>query len=95
MISRTFPETEFFLAPTTVRSRPTWFTPAQPSISVMIQEQVHHQQARVFPLPGFMLNPSSLDPDGIHFLPATGTAYCVQLIDSARYAIYIDNYSLL
>ncbi len=80
-----FPDLDFYLAPTTSRSIPTWFTSAQPFISKLVLEQVQDQQTRILPLPGFTSDPSDLEPDGVHFLSAPGMRYCMHLIDSARF----------
>jgi hypothetical protein len=79
------PETDFFLAPTTMRTTPIWFSGAQAQISRLVQEQVRDQQTRILPLPGYITEPSDLDTDGVHFLPVAGYHYCMHLIDSARY----------
>ncbi len=81
------PNLDFYLAPTTSRSIPTWFTAAQPSISRLVLEQVQDQQTRILPLPGFISDPSALEPDGVHFLSAPGMRYVMHLIDSARYLL--------
>jgi hypothetical protein len=84
-----FPDLDFYLAPTTSHSLPTWFTSAQPSISKLVLDQVQVHQTRILPLPGFVSDPSHLEPDGVHFLAAPGMRYCMHLIDSARYQVYL------
>jgi len=79
------PETDFYVSPLTVRRTPSWYSACQASISTIIAAQIQDQQTRVLPLPGFLIDPSHLDPDGIHLLPVFGQEYCRHLIDSARY----------
>ncbi len=83
------PETDFYYAPTTVRRTPAWYSTCQSSITTLIAAQVQDQQTRILPLPGFLIDPAHLDPDGVHLLPVFGQEYCRHLIDSARYAIFI------
>jgi len=83
------PDLDFYLAPTTIRARPFWYSDAQASISKVIQEQIVKTQPRLMPLPGFQTDYGSLDSDGIHFNPLAGQNYCMHLIDSARYLFHI------
>jgi hypothetical protein len=83
-VCRTRPDLEFFISPTTIRSKPQWYTGAQPSISRLIQMQIRDQHTRALPLPGYLTDPAALDPDGVHFLPMPGLHYVMHLIDSAR-----------
>jgi hypothetical protein len=87
-ICSALPDLDFYLAPTTSRSLPTWFTSAQPSISRLALEQVKDQQTRILPLPAFLSDPSDLEPDGVHFTPAPGMHYVMHLIDNARYLFF-------
>jgi hypothetical protein len=84
-VCSSFSGIEFYLAPTTPRSTPGWFSGSQESITCLIQRQVQDQQARLLPLPGYICDHTHLDPDGIHFLPTPGQHYCMHLIDTARY----------
>ncbi len=83
-ICETRPDVTFYLAPTTPRNRPFWFSVEQSNISHLLQLQLKLHKPRLLPLPGFPTDPSSLDTDGIHFTPIAGIAYCQHLIDHAR-----------
>jgi hypothetical protein len=83
-VCRAHPDISFYLAPTTPRLRPQWFSFAQSEVSKQVQLQVHGQQARLLPLPGFQTDSTALDSDGVHFLPLPGRDYCIHLIESAR-----------
>jgi len=78
------PDLDFYLAPTTIGSKPTWFSDCQAAISKVIQDEIQKAQPRLLPLPGFQTDYGSLDSDGIHFTPLAGISYCMHLIDSAR-----------
>ncbi len=80
------PAVDFFWAPLTPRLVPVWFQTSQHIVLKLIEEEASDQQTRIMTLPRFTSDPSSLDPDGIHFLPAPGMKYVMHLIDSARYA---------
>ncbi len=69
------PDVDFYLAPTTPRNKPFWFTNAQPAVSHLIQLQLKEIQPRLVPLPGFPSDPTSLDTDGVHFSALAGIAY--------------------
>ncbi len=86
-ICQSQPETEFFLAPTTSRSVPLWFSANQASVSRLILSEVQDQHTCLLPLPGYVSEPSDLDTDGVHFLPVAGIHYCMHLIDSSRYIL--------
>jgi hypothetical protein len=85
-LCETRPDVDFYLAPTTPRNKPFWFTGAQPAISRLIQLQLKEIQPRLLPLPGFQTDPTSLDTDGVHFSALAGIAYCQHIVDSARLA---------
>jgi hypothetical protein len=84
-VCQTFPTIEFYLAPSTPRATPNWYTPAQAAISILVQQQAQDQQSRLLPLPGYVCDFANLDSDGVHFLPTPGQHYCMHIIDSARY----------
>jgi hypothetical protein len=75
---------EFYLAPTTPRNKPYWYSSAQSSITRLIQLQLKELQPRLISLPGFPTDPTSLDTDGVHFSVLAGIAYCQHVVDSAR-----------
>jgi hypothetical protein len=90
-LCNSLPGVEFYLAPTTTRTTPVWFSTAQASISRLIQQLVQDIRPRLTFLPAFLYDHSSLDPDGVHFLPTPGQHYVMYLIDSSRYGITPHN----
>lgn len=78
------PNTSFFLAPTTMRTSPEWFSSLQTQIGGLIYEEIHDQRPRLSPLPAFMMDRTFLDSDGVHFTPVAGRDYVLHLIDKAR-----------
>ncbi len=83
------PGIEFYLAPTTSRSTPVWFSTSQATISQLVQQLYQDFRPRLTLLPAFLYDRTSLDPDGVHFLPTPGQHYVMFLIDSARYPVHI------
>ncbi len=84
VVVNNFPDKDFFWAPPTPRTVPTWLAAAHLAITKLILQQVQDHQTRILPLPGFQADPASLDPDGVHFMPAPGMHYCMHLIDHTR-----------
>jgi len=92
-LCNSLPGVEFYLAPTTPRTTPVWFATTQTAISRLIQQLVQDIRPRLTFLPAFLYDHSSLDPDGIHFLPTPGQHYVMYLIDSARYIFELTTMS--
>jgi hypothetical protein len=90
-LCNSLPGVEFYLAPTTTRTTPVWFSTAQASISRLIQQLVQDIRPRLSFLPAFLYDHPSLDPDGVHFLPTPGQHYVMYLIDSSRYGTTPNN----
>ncbi len=72
-----------------------WYSTSQAAISRLIQQLVQDLRPRLTFLPAFLYDHTSLDPDGVHFLPSPGQHYVMYLIDSARYDLTHTTMSLL
>jgi len=78
-------QTNFFLAPPTMRSTPKWYGKLQPRITRLIYKNLKEVQPRLSPLPAFLMDSTGLDSDGIHFSATTGFDYVIHLIDKSRW----------
>jgi hypothetical protein len=78
------PDTYFYIMPPTVRNKPAWYSSAQSAITAAIKLKLQSRKLRVHFLPPFPADPTSLDPDGMHFSASAGVSYCMHVIDCAR-----------
>ncbi len=78
------PDTIFYIMPPTVRNKPAWYSSAQSAITAAIKLKLQSRKLRVHFLPPFPADPTSLDPDGMHFSASAGVSYCMHVIDCAR-----------
>ena len=74
----------YFLAPPTIRSRPSWYLPLLPAIVRSLTGVLRLHQPRLWTLKAFVATSSELDSDGVHFTALSGIGYVLDLIDQSR-----------
>jgi len=78
------PDTAFFLAPPTLRTTPEWYSRIRLPVTKLIYKYLKELQPRLIPLPAYLMEPTGLDTDGVHFSATTGFDYVIHLIDKTR-----------
>jgi len=89
------PGTSFFLAPPTLRTTPEWYGKIQLQVTMLVYKHLKELQPRLVPLPAFLMDPTGLDSDGVHFSATTGFDYVIHLIDKSRCVSFFTYYATL
>jgi len=53
-------------------------------VTKLVYKYLKELQPRLIPLPAFLMEPTGLDSDGVHFSATTGFDYVIHLIDKTR-----------
>ena len=75
----------YFLAPPTVRTRPTWYLPLLPAVMRSLVGSLRANNPALSTLRAFMSTTKDLDADGVHFNAISGRDYVLHLLDYSRY----------
>ena len=74
----------YFLAPPTVRTRPSWYLPMFPSMMRSLVGSLRAHNPALTTLRAFLATPKDLDSDGVHFNALSGRDYVLYLLDQSR-----------
>ena len=77
----------YFLAPPTIRTRPSWYLPLLPAIVRSLTCTLRLHQPRLWTLKAFVATNAELDSDGVHFTALAGIGYVLDLIDQSRFIV--------
>jgi len=78
------PEPRYFLALPNIRLSPSWYADQRLTILRHLSNLLQSSVLPISTIRSFIMTAKDFEPDGVHFLPLQGIAYCQWLIDQPR-----------